>query len=282
MLLNEVLPDPFRAGNYWHFADGSVLPVVSGAEDGDPDPDDGNTITLPPETPPPTQRRQSRQPRTFTEEEVERIRQEEKDKLYSRLGKVDDLETQLAELTRERDERKKAEAKAQRDADAARKKAEEEEMSAKQLIESKEKEWQSKFEVEQQERRKIEILMEKEREFAGLQVYLNQRMLQEQEYIMPELQDLVAGNSKEEIDASIEQMKQRTAQIMGHVEARFTGQRAAMPGVAPTGGPPVGPVEGQQSFQTMSLDDLKNLPMDQYQQLRPRLMEAQRNMRQGR
>jgi len=149
-------------------------------------------------------------------------------------------------------------------------------------IEEKEKEWQQKFATEQEERRKLEAVMIKEREFAALQTYLSQRMAEESDNIMPQLRDFVAGNTKEEIDASIEVVKQRTAEILGNIEQRFTGQRASQPGVPPTGGPPVGPMEGQQSFQTMSLEELQGMDMEQYKQLRPRLMEAQRNLRQGR
>lgn len=224
-------------------------------------------------TPPTPPTRRQREPKVFTEEDIEAARREEKEKLYARLGKVDDLEAQLSDLQKERDERRKAEAKLQREAEAAQKKAAEEEMSAKQLIESKEKEWQARLEAEAEERRKLEVIMEKERQFASLQTYMAQRMTTEAEYIIPELRDLVAGNTEAEIDNSIEIAKAKSASIMqqinGHQQQVQAGAR--MVGITQ---PPVGPPDMASSTQTLTVDDLRALSAEDYATHREALLAA--------
>jgi hypothetical protein len=241
---------------------------------------DPNSVTIevepqppaPPPTPIPTTRRQ-REPKTFSEEEVEAIRQEEKQKLYSRLGRVDDLEAQLTELQRERDERAKAEAKAQREVEAAKKKAAEEEMSAKELIAAKEQEWQARLEAEAEERRKLEAIMEQERRYASLQTYMAQRMAVEAQYIADELRDLVSGNNEQEVDASIEDMKRRSASIMDNVMSLRQQETAGRRMVGITS-PPVGPTEMGPATQTLTVDDLKNLSAEDYATHREALLRA--------
>ena len=80
--------------------------------------------------------------RTFTEEDVERIRTQEKDKLYKRLedsdGRVKTLEDQLTILNHESEENRAEAARlAKAESDALRKR-EEEELSAKELITKRE------------------------------------------------------------------------------------------------------------------------------------------------
>ena len=68
-------------------------------------------------------------------------------------------------------------------------------------------------------------LREKEAQFATLVEYRHTRLAAEEEYnIAPQLVDFVTGNSEAEIDASIDRVKAKTAEIMAQV-AEAQGQR---------------------------------------------------------
>jgi DNA repair exonuclease SbcCD ATPase subunit len=224
--------------------------------------------------------------RVFTEDEVENIRKQEKDKLYRRIEEADKrtkaLEEQLAVLTRDREEAIKKAQETARAEEEARRKREFEELSAKELLSRKEDEfnvkiqnidaeWQNRFAQIEQERQAQQALLEKERALRDLETYRQRRMHEEQESIIPELIDLVAGNNAEEVDASIEILKNRSAAILSSV------QQATQPRVvkgAPVTAPPVGPMETQTEYQTLSADDIRNMSMDQYVKMRDRLLNS--------
>lgn len=259
--------------------------------DEDPTQPDPDAITIPVQAPqePPTGSRRAAQPAsttppaaaTFTAEQVEAIRLEEQQKIQTRLAQVDTLEAQLAELHKEKTERDKAEAKRVKEAEAAQKKAAEEEMSAKELIEAKEKEWQQRFEAEQNERRKLEVIMEKERELAALQVYLAQRMTEDGEDIIDRLRPFVRGNTREEIDASFEEVKAASQGIASDVQQNMTVESAARRTVGVTA-PPIGPPDMQSGpTQSFSLDDLRAMSVEEYAQHRPALLAETSRQRSG-
>ena len=224
--------------------------------------------------------------RTFTEDDVEKIRQQEKDKLYKRLedsdGRVKSLEDQLSTLANE-SEVSKAEAArlAKAESDALRKR-EEEELSAKELITKRETEFDEKLKVVEtewegrlakieEERASQEAMLEKERRYRELETYLGRRMVEEEEYIIPELRDLASGTTEEEIDNSIAILKDRSSAILESIQqsAQPSGLRGS-----PITAPPVGPMETQTEQQTLSAEDIRNMPMEQYMQMRDRLLKA--------
>ena len=87
--------------------------------------------------------------RTFTEDEVEGIRKQEKDKLYRRIEEADtrvkSLEEQLSVIAQEREAaRKEADERAQKESELIRQR-EAEEMSAKELLKMREDEFNSKL-----------------------------------------------------------------------------------------------------------------------------------------
>ena len=106
----------------------------------------------------------------FTADDIEKARAEERDKLYGRISRSDQkfktLEEEVkslkeindANLAREREAREAAEAEAKR--------VLEDEMSARQLIESRDKEWQDKFDLLQRQQAEREAILEKERQYA--------------------------------------------------------------------------------------------------------------------
>ena len=224
--------------------------------------------------------------RTFTEDDVEKIRQQEKDKLYKRLedsdGRVKSLEDQLSTLANE-SEVSKAEAArlAKAESDALRKR-EEEELSAKELITKRETEFDEKLKVVEtewegrlakieEERASQEAMLEKERRYRELETYLGRRMVEEEEYIIPELRDLASGTTEEEIDNSIAILKDRSSAILESIQQ--STQPSGLRG-SPVTAPPVGPMETQTEQQTLSAEDIRNMPMEQYMQMRDRLLKA--------
>jgi len=224
--------------------------------------------------------------RTFSEDDVEKIRQQEKDKLYKRLedsdGRVKSLEDQLSTLSNE-SEVSKAEAArlAKAESDALRKR-EEEELSAKELITKRETEFDEKLKVVEtewegrlakieEERASQEAMLEKERRYRELETYLGRRMVEEEEYIIPELRDLASGTTEEEIDNSIAILKDRSSAILESIQQ--STQPSGLRG-SPVTAPPVGPMETQTEQQTLSAEDIRNMPMEQYMQMRDRLLKA--------
>lgn len=228
--------------------------------------------------------------RTFTEEEVERIRRQEKDKLYKQIEaeaeRVKSLEEQMKTIAAEREAaRKEAEERARQEQELLRQR-EAEEMSAKDLLSKREEEWQQRINtVEQEFNEKLtemqkkqqaqEALLERERELQALESYRQRRVNEEQESIIPELIDLVAGNSPEEIEQSIAVLRDRSAAIIDSIQ-QATASRPR--GVAPTA-PATGPVENNSEYQTLTADQIRDMPMDQYRQMRERLLAATRQPR---
>ena len=115
----------------------------------------------------------------------------------------------------------------------------------------------------------------KEQELAQLALYVRDRVAAEQDNIAPELIDLIGGNTKEEVDASVEDMKARTARIVEGMRQAAIGARAGMPGVASSGGATAitpGLDTGQQE---LSPEDIKGMSMADYAKLRQGLGYAQ-------
>ena len=225
--------------------------------------------------------------RTFSEEDVERIRTQEKDKMYKRLEdsdlRVKALEEQLTTLSTESDSAKTEAARlAKAESDALRKR-EEEELSAKELITKRETEFDEKLKVVEtewegrlakieEERATQDAMLEKERRFRELEVYYQRRMTEESEYIIPELRDLISGTTEEEIETSIAVLKERSSAILESIQQ--STQPSGLRG-SPVTAPPVGPMETQMDQQqTLTAEDIRDMPMEQYMQMRDRLLKA--------
>jgi len=226
--------------------------------------------------------------KTFTEDDVETIRKQEKDKMYKRLEEADhrvkQMEEQLSIITAEREQAKKeAEDRAAKEAELLRQR-EVEEMSAKELLLKKEdefnqrintveQEWQQRLASIEEQRQAQEALLEKERQMQELEHYRNSRIQAEQESIIPELIDLVSGNSQEEIEQSIALLRERSSAIIESIQQATQQQQGRLRGVSPTA-PPVGPMETQTEYQQLNADDIRNMSMEQYAKMRERLLNA--------
>lgn len=205
----------------------------------------------------------------FTAEQVEAIRQQEKDKLY---GKQRSLEEQLTvfkgELDQYRTEREQAEAaKAeaeQRAAEAARK-AEEEKLSVTELLQRRDSEWAQK-QQELETRFELERAhMEKDRALFNLQNYTQRRVAEEiaANAIIPDLVQFVNGNTEQEVEESITKVKAITDNIVEGSQRMNSGQ-PTQPGVSPTGFSPTGPFDAISGTQEVSPDDVRAMSMQEY------------------
>jgi predicted nucleic acid-binding Zn-ribbon protein len=244
---------------------------------GAPTNSDGTVTVLPEATPPAPQQQQPAQgSRTFTAADIEKARQEEKDKLYGRMSKGDErlqaLEAELKSLREEREARQREEAERQAAEEKAAKERAEAEMSAKKLLEQRSTEWEERFAEIQREREQERAALAKEAEFNALRAYIQERVNAERNTIAPELVDLVSGNSREEVDASIELLKAKTDQIAQSMQTAQQQARSQMRGVSPTGYTGNGPMDGDAGARQLSVDDIKNMPMSEFAKYRSQLL----------
>ena len=251
---------------------------------------EGDIISVPTDAPMVEQfvENATRNSKVFSEDEVESIRKQEKDKMYKRLEEADtrvkSMEEQMAIIASEREAaRQEAESRANQEQELI-KQREINELSAKELLLKKEDEWTQRFnDVEKDYKSRIdaienqraaqEALLEKERRIQEVTAYRNSRVQDAADSIIPELQDLVYGNTEEEIENSIAMLTERSNAIIESIQQATAQQQGRLRG-APVTAPPVGPMETQTEYQTLTAEDIRNMPMDQYMKMRDRLLNA--------
>jgi hypothetical protein len=247
---------------------------------------EGDVLIIPTNTP--VQKEEAPKGKIFTEDEVESIRKQEKDKLYKRIEEADtrvkSMEEQMQILAQEREAaRKENEDKSRQEAEILRQR-EIDELSAKDLFSKQEEEfsikikdieadYRKRFEEIETQRQTQEALLEKERRLQELNTYRQRRMSDENESIIPELIDLVSGNSEDEIETSISVLRDRSSAILESIQQATQQQQGRLRG-APVTAPPVGPMETQTEYQTLTAEDIRNMSMDQYEKMRDRLLNA--------
>lgn len=210
----------------------------------------------------------------YTEEDLAKVRSQEKDKLYPEIER---LKEELSSLKKEKEE--KAARKAAEAAEKEQKKAEkekrklEEELDAKDLIKVKEQEWQEQLERERQERERAFALLEQERKFSELQAYRQQVLDAERDNIIPQLLDYVQGDSPEDINRSVEELKSRSQSILESAQAALTQQRRDQVGTRATL-PPAGPLETNSEQRMPTAEEIAAMPMNEYAKIRNRILSA--------
>lgn len=237
----------------------------------------GSTETAtPPEA---KQKTEPPQPRTFTEAEVHKIREDEKGKVYGELTKAQQelQKFQAAEADRAK-KAQEAEAKAQAEA----KKAAEADMDAKQLLQSKEAEWTKQFEQSNKsweerfnqinaEREQERAIAEKERKFHEFVAYRNDRLNAVRDSIAPELIDLVSGSTPEELEASITTLQGKSEQIAQTVQQYAQQARASQRGVSSASFPAVGPDTDNPAGKQYTAEDIAGMNYEQYAEFRRKM-----------
>lgn len=214
---------------------------------------------------------ESQNGRLFTEAEVGAIRTEEKNKLYSR---IEALEATLKEQEAVELARVAAAQEAQEAADAARRAEELAAMSDMERVLKAQEDLTRSVESLREDNAQKDALLAQEIRLRELSAFTAEVMQREEAFIMPELRDLVGGNSEEEILRSIEMVKQRTSAIVSSMQEAAEEQRRQSPGVSSAGAPPVGPMEQSTSYQTYTAEDISNMDMATYIANRDRLLRA--------
>lgn len=204
--------------------------------------------------------------------ERERVRQEEKDKLYPT---IEELRTQTRTLTEEREQRLEAEAEEQQRLAEEARLAQEAEMDVTTRFDSYRSEMDQRFAELEEARQRDAALLERERMYGQLQAYRAERIAQEANDIAPQFVDYIGGNTQEEIEASIASAKTKTAEIVQQFnEAQLQGRRTSAPPIA--GAPPVDPTQmtGEGQTQELSPEEIRNMTMAEYGQYRSQLLGA--------
>jgi DNA repair exonuclease SbcCD ATPase subunit len=206
----------------------------------------------------------------YTEEDLVKVRSQEKEKLYPQIDK---LKEELDGIKKEREAELAARA-AEAEAKAkAQQEALEGDMDVRTLLKTKEAEWQEQLERERQERERAFALLERERTFADLQNYRSQRVEAERENIIPELVDLISGNTREEVEASIEGLKERSNKILESAQFAMQNARKEMTGTRVTT-PPLGPMDDNSEQRALTAEDIQSMSMNDYAKYRERIMSA--------
>ena len=202
----------------------------------------------------------------YTEEDLKRVREQEKSKLYPQ---IDSLKEELNLLKKEREERMAAAEASKIEADAEAKRKAESEMDTRTLLEQKEKEWESKLEAERLERERAFLLLERERQYAELTTYRTRRVEEERDSIIPELVDLISGNNPDEIEQSIAGLRDRSAKILDSAQQAIQVNRREMTGTKPTLPPTMENNSDQQQF---TADQLAAMSVTEYAKVRNKLL----------
>lgn len=215
----------------------------------------------------------------FTQEQVnemiEKARAQEKDKLYPTISQADErartMQEELDGLKKFRKQQEKAEAERQQAIADAQRAKEEAEMSARELVERRNAEFEAKLaQIEADNAARI-ALMEQEVRFNQIQAYAQRRAVEESGNIVPELIDFISGNTPEEIDASIELLKAKSQAIAESARNARSAQLRQQPGVAPVAGVNgVTPLD-QPGDRQYSADDIRGMSMQDYAALRNKI-----------
>lgn len=206
----------------------------------------------------------------FVNAERERVRNEEKNKLYP---EIQELRSTVGELQADRQARQDAETQAEADRIEQARLAEEAQMSQLQLFERRQEESEARIRQLQESNERERVLREKEAEWSALVGYKARRMAEEADNIMPQFVDFVRGNTEAEIEASIADVKTRTEAIVADVQQSTQQQRRLIP-LPVSGTPPVDMQGGGDQERELSVEDLRNMTAAEYEAYRPQLLAA--------
>jgi vacuolar-type H+-ATPase subunit I/STV1 len=232
-----------------------------------------NSNTPPAEDPAPVENPQAR----FTEADLQKVREQEKSKVYAELEKSRQEAEALRKEKEEREakdaERREARRQREAEAEAERKRKEEEEMDTRALLARKEQEWQDQLADERAQREQAFALLEKEREYQQLQQYKNSLIEANRDNIVPELIDLISGNTPDELNHSVAVLTEKSNKIFEAAAAATQSARQALPGTRVTA-PASGPLDTNSDQQIATPEGLRDLSLADYAKNRERLLGA--------
>jgi predicted lactoylglutathione lyase len=211
----------------------------------------------------------------YSADDIAKAREQEKAKLYPQMEK---MKEELLSLKKAREEQAAKEAeREQRNAEellrkeAQKKEEEESELSFKDLLKKKEQEFQAQLEAERLERERAFALLEQERKFQEIMNYRQQRVEQERENIVPELIDLIDGNSADEVEQSIAMLKEKSARILSSAQQAMQSARQQMAGTRITN-PAAGPLDNDSEQKSYSPDSIREMSLADYAKQRAKLL----------
>lgn len=211
----------------------------------------------------------------YTEVDLQRVREQEKSKLYPQ---IDSLKEEINLLKKDREAQLAEAAAIAKEKEEAARKLAESEMDVRALLEKKEQEWTAQLEEIRQEGARKDALLERERQYAELTAYRNRRLAEEQDNIMPELVDLISGNSADEIEQSITGLRERSSKILESAQQAMQSARRDMKGTSTTLPPTMENNSGQQQF---TADQIAAMSVTEYAKYRDRLFPGANNQNKG-
>ena len=211
-------------------------------------------------------------PKFYTEDDLAKVRSQEKDKLYPEIERLKD---EVLNLKKDKEEKAALTAAKVAEEETARAAADraklEESLEAKDLIRLTADELREQLERERSERERAFALLERERMFADLQSYKQQVIEQERDNIIPQLVDFIQGNSREEIAESVERLKERSASILDSAQSAMQNARKEMAGTRATL-PASGPLDTNLESRQFTAQDIASMSVNDYAKVRDRLM----------
>ena len=211
----------------------------------------------------------------YTEVDLQRVREQEKSKLYPQ---IDSLKEEINLLKKDREAQLAEAAAIAKEKEEAARKLAESEMDVRALLEKKEQEWTAQLEEIRQEGARKDALLERERQYAELTAYRNRRLAEEQDNIMPELVDLISGNSADEIEQSITGLRDRSTKILESAQQAMQSARRDMKGTSTTLPPTMENNSAQQQF---TADQIAAMSVTEYAKYRDRLFPGANNQNKG-
>ena len=189
----------------------------------------------------------------YTADDLAKAREQEKAKLYPQMEKMKEelaaAKARAEEASAKDAERENLRLVLEKEAEAKRKQEEENELSFKELLAKKEQEFSSQLENERLERERAFALLEQERKFQELTNYRQGRLEQERDNIVPELIDLIQGNTPDEVESSIATLKEKSSSILQSAQAAMQSAKQQMAGTRITA-PASGPLDNDSSQQS--------------------------------
>jgi hypothetical protein len=208
----------------------------------------------------------------YTVDDLAKAREQEKSKLYPQLEK---MREELSSLRKEKEEeaarRVQLESAKQVEELAIQKAKEEEELSFKDLLKKKEQEFQSQIEAERLERERAFALLDQERKFQEVTNYRSSRIEQERDNIVPELIDLISGNTQDEVEESIGVLREKSQSILHSAQAAMQTAKQQMAGTRITA-PASGPLDNDSEQNSYTPDSIRDMSLADYAKQRAKLL----------
>lgn len=206
--------------------------------------------------------------KAYSEADLQKVREQEKSKLYPQ---IESLKEELNVLKQDRESRLEEEARLRAEAEAEAKRLAEDEMDVRELLSKKEQEFEARLEAERLEREKAFALLDRERNFSELQNYRSSRLEQERDNIIPELIDLITGETPEEVENSIAGLKDRSSRILESAQQALSSARREMTGSRITS-PASGPLDNNSEQKSFTAEQIASMSVSEYAKYRGKLL----------